>query len=93
MQMLKSNGMFKLALCVLAVFCVIMIVTLQLQFNRLKQQKAALSEEVAAAEERIEQIQAALDTPFDDEYIIKIAREKLNLRLPEEVVFYNDTKD
>ena len=93
MQMLKSNGMFKLALCVLAVFCVIMIVTLQLQFNRLKQQKAALLEDVAAAEERIEQIQTALDTPFDDEYIIKIAREKLNLRLPEEVVFYNDTKD
>ncbi len=93
MQLLKSNGMFKLALCVLALFCVIMIVTLQLQFNRLKQQKAALSEELAAAEERIDQIQTALNTPFDDEYIIKIAREKLNLRLPEEVVFYNDTKD
>ena len=27
---------------------------------------------------------------FDDEYIIKIAREKLNLRLPEEIVYYNN---
>ena len=26
----------------------------------------------------------------DDDYIIRIAKEKLNLRLPEEIIFYND---
>ncbi|MBR2848350.1 MAG: septum formation initiator family protein [Clostridia bacterium] len=90
MHQIKSNVFFKTAVVFLAIFCIVMIVTLQLQYNRLKEQKETLTLEIRAASDRIEAVQTILDTPFDDEYIIKIAREKLNLRLPEEVVFYND---
>lgn len=74
----------------MAVFCVITIVTLQMQYNTLQTQKQELTEELSVIANRIEELQNALNTPFDDDYIIKIAREKLNLRLPEEIVFYND---
>lgn len=93
MQWLKNNLFVKLALCVVALFSVITIVSLQLQYNDLKAQHSALRAEIAAAEERIEEVKETLDMPFDDEYVIKIAREKLNLRLPEEVVFYNDLSE
>ena len=93
MQNLKDNLMFKLALCVLAVCCVVMIVSLQLQYNRLKQQKDMLAAEIRDTQERIEAVQDMLDMPFDHDYVIRIAREKLNLRLPEEIVFYNDLTD
>ena len=63
---------------------------LQLEYNSLKMRRDVLAAEIQATSERIEMLQTTLDTPFDDEYIIKIAREKLNLRLPEEIVYYNN---
>ncbi len=39
--------------------------------------------------ERIERIEYELDCEFDDEYVIRIAKEKLNLCMPNEAVYYN----
>ena len=69
---------------------VVSIVKLQLEYNSLKVRRDALITEIENTGERIEMLQSSLDMPFDDEYIIKIAREKLNLRLPEEIVYYNN---
>ena len=69
---------------------VVSIVKLQLEYNSLKMRRDVLAAEIQATSERIEMLQTTLDTPFDDEYIIKIALEKLNLRLPEEIVYYNN---
>lgn len=69
---------------------VVSVVKLQLEYNSLKMRRDVLAAEIQATSERIEMLQTTLDTPFDDEYIIKIAREKLNLRLPEEIVYYNN---
>lgn len=69
---------------------VVSIVKLQLEYNSLKVRRDALLAEIQNTGERIEMLQSSLDTPFDDDYIIKIAREELNLRLPEEIVYYNN---
>lgn len=69
---------------------VVSVVKLQLEYNSLKMRRDVLAQEIQATSERIEMLQTTLDSPFDDEYIIKIAREKLNLRLPEEIVYYNN---
>ena len=39
--------------------------------------------------ETINELQAEIDRPFDDEYVAEIAREKLGLRYPQEIVFYS----
>lgn len=93
MQVLKNNFFFKLALFFVAFCCIGMLVVLQFRNNALRQEKNDLLAQIAQGQDRIEAVQAVLDTPFDDEYVIKIAREKLNLRLPEEIVFYNDMND
>lgn len=86
----KNNVFLRAALLVLAIFCFVTILSLQLEYNRLKTERDALTAQIAAAQEKVDELQSALDTPFDHEYIIKFAREKLNYRLPEEIVFYND---
>lgn len=39
--------------------------------------------------ERIEEMNYELECDFDDEYVIRVAKEKLNLCMPGEVVYYN----
>ena len=93
MQLFKNNVFVKAAVVVLVVFCLVMIVSMQIEYNELRARRDVLLAELDAINVRIQTVQSALNAPFDEEYIIKIAREKLNLRLPEEVVFYNDLID
>ncbi len=93
MHAMKSNFFFRFALLFLAVCCIGMLVALQVKNNTLSRERDALLAQIDEGEARVQSVQAVLDTPFDEEYVIKIAREKLNLRLPEEIVFYNDLND
>lgn len=72
------------------VFCTVTIVKMQFEFNSLKEDKAEVEEQIKAYELKIDELQARLEEDFDTEYIMRIAREKLNFRLPEEIIFYND---
>ena len=87
----KNTGVFvKLAIFALAVFAVISIVYLQLTINEERTKRDSLKAEVSALEEERDALQNQVDAPMDEEYIIDIAKEKLNLRLPEEIIFYNN---
>ena len=90
MQNWKNSGFFRVLIFTFMIIGVVSVVKLQLEYNSLKMRRDVLAQEIQATSERIEMLQTTLDTPFDDEYIIKIAREKLNLRLPEEIVYYNN---
>ena len=41
----------------------------------------------------IEELKYLIDCPVDREYIVRVAREKLGLALPDEIVYYNDYND
>ena len=90
MRRWKNSGFFRVMIFAMMIVGVVSIVKLQLEYNSLKVRRDALITEIENTGERIEMLQSSLDMPFDDEYIIKIAREKLNLRLPEEIVYYNN---
>ena len=86
----KNSGFFRVMIFAMMIVGVVSIVKLQLEYNSLQVRRDALLAEIQNTGERMEMLQSSLDMPFDDEYIIKIAREKLNLRLPEEIVYYNN---
>lgn len=86
----KSNIFIKAATFVFIVFCTVTIIKMQFEFNNLKDDKAKVEEQIKSYELKIDELQARLEEDFDTEYIMRIAREKLNFRLPEEVIFYND---
>ena len=86
----RSNIFVKAASLVFIVFCTVTIVKMQFEFNSLKEDKAEVEEQIKAYELKIDELEARLEEDFDTEYIMRIAREKLNFRLPEEIIFYND---
>lgn len=79
----------KAALLVFCVFCGITLVILQLEKNDLRGEAEKLNEQIASLTEYAEELQATLEKPFDDEYIEEIAKDKLGLRYPEEVIYYS----
>ena len=90
MHRFKNSGFLRVIIFAMMIVGVVSIVKLQLEYNSLQVRRDALLAEIQNTGERMELLQSSLDMPFDDEYIIKIARGKLNLRLPEEIVYYNN---
>ncbi len=58
-------------------------------YHHLKEQKQALLEQKQSTEERIGEIDHALNSQLDEEEIIRLAREKFHLVFPWEKVYYN----
>ena len=86
-----SRSIFvKLAAIVFAGFCIVTIVRLQFKNNDIKSDIADKSVELEAAENNNEELKRQLDESVDDQYVRDIARDKLGLRLPEEIVVYSD---
>lgn len=83
----------KIAVLAFSVFCFVTLVSLQLQNNHLHDTAQDLSTQINEYEEYIGTLQATLDAPMDEEYVAEIAREKLGLRYPQEVIFYSDDSD
>ena len=78
-------------LMVLFVFlCAFSIVKMQFEINRLENEKIEIMARNEEISDEIDRLNNSLEKPKDDAYYESKAREKLNLRLPEEVIFYND---
>ena len=86
----NTNVFVKAAVLVFIVFCTVTIVKMQFEFNTLKENKENVEAQIKAYELRIDELESRLEEQFDTAYIIRIARDKLNYRLPEEIIFYND---
>lgn len=89
-ERLKLNVFVRIAFVMVIVFLAVTAIKIQLEINELEEKKTALNEQIDDYVFSIDKIQNDLNTPVDDDYIIRIAKEKLNLRLPEEIIFYND---
>ncbi len=79
-------------LCVLVIL-VFSVVNMQMQLAELKESKEQLEETLQRVTDTIEEATIRLNTPMTDEYIERVAREKLGYRMPGEIIFYNDLTD
>ena len=79
----RANIVVRLAVLCVAVFLVFSAVNMQFRLSELRENKALLEEQLAVLEDRL----------ITDEYIRRIAREKLNYRESDEILFYNDLAD
>ena len=79
----------RVSMLVLVVFCLVAFITLRLKQNDLYAKERALQAEIDRMNEYINELQAEIDRPFDDDYVAEIAHEKLGLRYPQEIVFYS----
>ena len=90
MHSIRMSIPVKLAVFFAFVFLIITYVSIQIKFNNLTAQKEELNTRIETVNESIEALQNKLNTPFDKDYIIALAKDKLGYCLPDEIIFYND---
>ncbi len=90
MKRTKHSFLFSIIVTMFVFFCIMSIVKLQIEVNSQTAENQSLKEENEHIKYEIDQYNNDLETPKDKEYYEEKAREKLNLRLPEEIIFYND---
>ena len=81
----------RLLLATLIITSIASFVTGLMKYSELQREKEALEQKVEEYEGEVERLEYLIDCPVDYDYIVRIAREKLNLYLPDEIVYHNDT--
>ncbi len=93
MKSIQMSIPVKLTILLAFVFLIITYVSVEIRYSDLAEERDSLNERIEAVGDSCERLQNKLDTPFDEEYIIDLAKDKLNYCLPDEIVFYNDLID
>ena len=88
-----AKVLFRLAISLLLVASLAAFATGVLKYQELMREKAALEYDKDRLTVEIEELKYLIDCPVDREYIVRVAREKLGLALPDEIVYYNDYND
>ena len=86
----RMTFLFRCLLVVVLVLSMTFFLTYLMRANQLRQETDKMNEEITKIEDDVEELRFLIDSPADDAYIIRIARERLGLVFPEEEIFYND---
>ena len=78
------------AVCLLMVVAVVNFISQMAKYNDMQAQKAMLQQKINQTNDNIEELEYWLDAPMDDDYVMKFAKEKLDLYRADEVVFFGD---
>ncbi len=77
-------------LALLFSFAVIYGLYCLMETNELKAEAAEKEEFVQELQNDVQQLHYMVEAPLDDEFKIRIAREKLGMCFPDEIIFYGD---
>ena len=87
----KKLGLFaKLAFLSILIFLIISIVQMNIRINTLRQTEQELQNQLDSDKLEMEELGQQLEAELDEEMIKKIAREKLGLREPGDIIFASD---
>ncbi len=98
MRKFSESIVVKAVIVLFSVLCVVTIIKLQFENNEIQNQignynensdVSGLKAELEEKEELVAELERELAEPVDEDYIVRIAKEKLGLRLPPEIIFYN----
>ena len=62
-----------------------------IRYNELQREKAALEQKLDEREAEVEKLEYLIDCPVDYDYLGRVAKEKLNLYLPDVIIYHNDS--
>ncbi len=86
----KMHIVVRVFLVLLLAFSIIYFLWSLMQYNEAMDKKAEKEEYVAELKDDIQQLRYMVDAPLDEEFKIRIAREKLGMCFPDEIIFYGD---
>ena len=94
-----AKVLLRLILAILIVTSIGMFVTGIMKYSELRREAEVLEKQKEALSAEVEELQYLLGCCNSDdemvrrEYVVRMAREKLGLYLPDEIIYYNDTND
>ena len=90
-MMNKRLGLFaKLAFLSILIFLAISIIQMNIRINELRKTQEELQQQANEGRLEVEELYQQLENELDETMIKKIAREKLNLRDPGDIIFASD---
>lgn len=72
------------------IFSVVYFLWTLMKYNEAKEKILEKDAYVEELKNDIQRLEYMLDAPLDDEFKIRIAREKLGMCFPDEIIFYSD---
>ena len=87
------NRIIVVAVCLLALVAVLNFMSQMAKYNDMQARKELLQKKINDANNNIEELEYWIGAPVDDDYIIKFARENLDLYRSDEVVFFGDSNE
>ena len=79
-----------LFLILLFIFAVIFFLWSTLKYNKLMEEKREKEAYVRELNEKIDELEYLVEMPRDNKFKIRMAREKLGMCFPDEIIFYTD---
>lgn len=98
MRKFSESIVIKAVVLLFSVFCIVTIIKLQFENNEIQNEigsynvnneVSGLKAELEEKEKQVEELERELAKPVDEDYVVRVAKEKLGLRLPPEIIFYN----
>ena len=86
----RMTFLFKCLLAAMLLLSFTFFLTYLMKTNQLLRDKDKIDSEITERGEHVEELRYLIDSPVDDAYIIRVAREKLGLVFPDEEIFYQE---
>ena len=86
----RINTFVAIFLALLLVFSVVYFLWSLMQYNEAMEKKEENEKYVAELKDDIQRLQYMVDAPLDDEFKIRIARQKLGMCFPDEIIYYGE---
>lgn len=88
----KLASIFRVFLSLFFAFSLIFFMWSVMKTNSLEEEKANKQAQIVKLLEENEELAYLVDMPLDDAFKIRIAREKLGMCFPDEIIYYTDIK-
>lgn len=85
-----ASLLIQVFLILLFVFAVVFFLRSMMNYNEIMEETKKQEQRIEALNREIEELQYLVDAPLDEDYKIRIAREKLGMCFPDEIIFHTD---
>lgn len=80
----------RIFLALLFIFAVAFFLRSIMKYNEIKDEKKEKEKYIAELNDEIDRLEYLVDAPLDDAYKIRIAREKLGMCFPDEIIYHTE---
>lgn len=89
--MSKAGIFVKIAAIIVIIFVLVLSANSLMEYSDILRETERVEQQIDKTQERVDELEYLIEAPKNDKsMIIRIAREKLGLVLPEEVVYYSE---